>query len=52
MGHELDLTMKIALDVHTTALIGYAHTWPSGFISTTDDDDEPDLIYAQIKYKF
>ena len=51
-GHELDLAVKIALDVHTTALIGWAHMWPGGFISATGDDDEHDLIYAQIEYKF
>jgi hypothetical protein len=51
-GHELDLTMKIQLDVHTTVLVGWAHMWPGGFISATGDDDEPDLIYAQIEYKF
>ncbi|MHC4475000.1 MAG: alginate export family protein [Planctomycetota bacterium] len=51
-GHELDLTMKIALDAHTSAMIGYAHMWPGGFVSATGDDDEPDLIYAMIEYKF
>lgn len=51
-GHELDLTVKIAIDVHTTALIGWAHMWPAGFIEATGDDDSPDLLYAQIEYKF
>ncbi len=52
IGHELDLAMKISLDVHTTALIGYSHMWPGGFIERTDDNDSPDLFYAQIEYKF
>lgn len=51
-GHELDLAVKIALDVHTTAVVGYSHMWPGGFVSATGDDDAPDLIYALIEYKF
>jgi hypothetical protein len=51
-GHELDLTMKIALDVHTTAMIGYAHMWPGGFVEATGDNDQASLIYAMIEYKF
>jgi hypothetical protein len=51
-GHELDLAVKIVIDSHTTALIGYSHFWPGGFVRATGDDDEPDLIYAQIEYKF
>ena len=51
-GHELDLTMKIALDRNTTALIGWAHMWPGGFIKKTGANEDPDLIFAQIEYKF
>ncbi len=51
-GHELDLTMKYAVDKHTTVLVGWAHFWPGGFIETSGDDDSPDLFYAQIEYKF
>ncbi len=51
-GHELDLTMKIAVDKHTTAMVGWAHMWPGGFIDRTGDNDSPDLIYAQMEYKF
>jgi hypothetical protein len=52
VGHELDLTAKIAIDAHTNALMGWAHIWPGGFIEKTGTDDSPDLIYAQIEYKF
>jgi hypothetical protein len=52
VGHELDITMKVAINRHTTALIGWAHLWPGGFIDRTGDNDEPDLIYALIEYKF
>lgn len=51
-GHELDLTVKYAIDRHTTALVGWAHLWPGGFIDSTGDDDSPDLLYAQVEYKF
>ncbi|MHC4464424.1 MAG: alginate export family protein [Planctomycetota bacterium] len=37
-GHELDLTVKYALNIHTAVLAGWAHMWPGGFI--------------QIEYKF
>ena len=52
IGHELDIAMKIALDRHTTALVGWAHMWPGGFIDRTGPGDEPDLVYAQVEYKF
>jgi len=52
IGHELDITMKLALNRHTTALIGWAHMWPGGFIDRTGPGDEPDLVYAQLEYKF
>lgn len=51
-GHELDFVTRISLDVHTTAIIGYSHMWPGGFVSATGDDDEPDLVFFQIEYKF
>ena len=50
-GHELDLTMKYALDTHTTVLAGWAHFFPGGFASSTTKEDA-DLLYAQIEYKF
>jgi len=52
IGHELDITMKLALNRHTTPLIGWAHMWPGGFIDRTGPGDEPDLVYAQLEYKF
>ncbi len=52
IGHELDLAMKISMDVHTNVFIGYSHMWPGGFIERTGDNDSPDLFYAQIEYKF
>jgi len=52
IGHELDLTAKVVLDVHTAALLGYAYMWTGEFIDRTGDDDNPSLVYAQIEYKF
>ena len=51
-GHELDLTMKYALNKHTTALVGWAHLWPGGFIKRTGTSEDADLFYAQVEYKF
>ena len=52
-GHELDLTMKYAINKHTTALLGWAHFFTGGFIERTGSPGEDaDLIYAQIEYKF
>ncbi|MHC4808455.1 MAG: alginate export family protein, partial [Planctomycetota bacterium] len=51
-GHELDLAMKISLDVHTNVLVGYSYMWPGGFISATGSDEQPSFAYAQIEYKF
>ena len=52
IGHELDLTAKVVLDVHTTALLGHSYMWPGRFIDATGDSDHPSLFYAQIEYKF
>jgi hypothetical protein len=51
-GHELDIAMKVALDRHTTALVGWSHMWPGGFVSKTGPGDDPDLVYAQVEFKF
>ena len=51
-GHELDLTMKYAIDKHTATIVGWAHFWPGGFIERTGSSDSADLFYAQIEYKF
>ena len=52
IGHELDLTVKYAVNRHTTALVGWAHMWAGGFIDRTGTSEDADLIYAQIEYKF
>ena len=51
-GHELDLTVKYALNIHTAVLAGWAHMWPGGFIDRTGTSQDADLFYAQIEYKF
>jgi hypothetical protein len=51
-GYELDLAVKLALDVHTTALLGHSYMWPGEFIDATGDSDNPSLFYVQIEYKF
>lgn len=51
-GHELDLTMKYALNIHTTVLVGWAHFFPGGFVERTGPSEDADLIYAQVEYKF
>ena len=52
VGHELDLTAKYAINKHTTALVGWAHMWPGGFIKRTGTNEDADLFYAQVEYKF
>ncbi len=52
IGHELDLTAKVVLDVHTSILLGHAYMWAGEFIDKTGPSDDPSLFYAQIEYKF
>ena len=52
IGHELDLAVKYAINRHTTALAGWAHLWPGGFIEETGASEEADLLFAQVEYKF
>ncbi len=53
IGHELDLTAKVVLDVHTAALLGYSYMWTGEFVDATGPtSDNPSLFYAQIEYKF
>ncbi len=52
IGHELDLTAKVVLDVHTAVLLGHAYMWTGEFIDATGDNDNPSLFYAQVEYKF
>ena len=51
-GHELDLAIKVNIDTHTSALVGWAHFWPGGFIERTGSSEDADLLYTQIEYKF
>jgi hypothetical protein len=54
VGNEVDVAVKVILDVHTTFLIGYSHMWPGGFIDKTGDGsgDQASLFYFQFEYKF
>lgn len=52
IGHELDLTAKVVLDVHTSVLLGHAYMWAGEFIDATGPSDDPSLFYAQVEYKF
>jgi len=52
VGHELDLTAKYIINRHTSALVGWAHFWPGGFIERTGPSEDADLFYAQVEYTF
>lgn len=52
IGNELDLTIKYALDVHSTFLFGYSHFWASNFIDATGPSEDADLIYVQYQFNF
>jgi hypothetical protein len=52
VGHELDITVKYIINRHTTALAGWAHMWPGGFIEESGASEDADLFYAQVEYKF
>jgi hypothetical protein len=52
IGHELDLTAKYLINKQTTALLGWAHMWAGGFIERSGAHESPDLLYAQVEYKF
>jgi hypothetical protein len=52
IGHELDLTAKYIINRHTSALVGWAHLWPGGFIERTGPSEDADLFYAQLEYTF
>lgn len=52
IGHELDLTAKIDLDVHAAVLVGHSYMWAGEFIDATGPNDNPSLFYAQVEYKF
>ena len=52
IGHELDLAVKYAINRHTTALAGWAHLGPGGFIEETGASEDADLLFEQVEYKF
>lgn len=52
LGNELDLTINVALDRHTSLLFGYSHFWCGNFIQETGPDQDPDFIYFQYMFKF
>lgn len=53
VGNELDLTIKYAIDVHSSVLFGYSHFWHTNFIrSSAIPDRDADLIYLQYALKF
>ncbi len=52
VGHELDVTVNVKLDVHSSVLLGYSHMWAGEFISDTGPREDPDLFYVQYRYRF
>ncbi len=52
VGHELDVTVKWKLNVHSALLLGYSHLWDSDFIRQTGRSENADLIYVQYGFKF
>jgi hypothetical protein len=52
VGHELDITLKLTIDVHQSVLFGYSHMWTSDFVSSTGPSDDPDYIYLIYTFKF
>lgn len=52
VGNELDLTVKYALDVHSSFLFGYSHFWAGNFIEATGPSRDADLIYFQYQFNF
>jgi hypothetical protein len=52
VGHELDLTVKWAMDAHSTWLFGYSHFWASDFVQQTGRTKDADFYYVQYGYKF
>ena len=44
--------MKVVLDRYATLLVGWTHMWPGGFTGKTGSHDDPDLVYAQVEFKF
>ncbi|MFQ5424343.1 MAG: alginate export family protein [Phycisphaerae bacterium] len=52
LGNELDLTIKYALDLHSSMLFGWSHFWGNSFIRSTGPSEDADLFYLQYKFSF
>jgi len=52
LGHELDLTVSYALDVHSAVLLGWSHFWGDNFLEATGRSEDADLLYLQYVFKF
>jgi len=52
VGNELDLTIGVTLDRHTSLLFGYSHFWGNNFIRSTGPSQDADLLYFQYSFKF
>ena len=52
VGNELDITMKYAIDPHSSVLLGYSHFWGNNFIRSTGPSQDADFIYLQYEFKF
>ncbi len=52
VGNELDLTIGVTLDRHTSLLFGYSHFWGNNYIRSTGPSQDADLLYFQYSFKF
>lgn len=52
VGNELDLTIGVELDRHTSLLFGYSHFWGTNFIRSTGPSQDADLLYFQYAFRF
>jgi len=52
IGNELDLTIKYAVDPHSSVLFGYSHFWGNNFIRTTGPSRDADFFYLQYAFSF
>lgn len=52
VGNELDLTIGVTVDRHTSLLFGYSHFWGNNFIRSTGPSQDADLLYFQYSFKF
>ena len=52
LGHELDLSASLKIDVHSSVLLGWSHFWGDNFVTRTGPSEDADLLYFQYVYKF